>query len=99
MNGQKAQPLASSLSAKEPSMLDSHHPREPHPWSDLAPDKVLEMLIHELYPPVSALGSEIDRLSSGTFEDEELLDLLEQIREAVNSLSRVVVMLKQYTDE
>ena len=79
--------------------LPLHSPHEPHPWSDLAPDEVLERLVYEIYTPVSALGNEVDRLSTGAFEDEELLGLIAQIREAVNSLSRVVVALKQYTSE
>ena len=80
-------------------MLDSHRPHEPHPWVDMTPDEVLETLVYELYTPVSALGDEVDRLLSGAFEDEELMRLLAQIRESVNTLSRVVVMLKLYTGE
>ena len=80
-------------------MSDLHPSHEPHPWSELAPDQVLEALVYELYAPVSALGNEVDRLATGAFEDEELLELIEQIREAVNSLGRVVVALKQYTAE
>jgi len=77
-------------------MLDSH---EPHPWADKTPDEVLHALVYELYAPVSALGSEVDRLSTGAFEDEELMALLEQMREGVNHLSRLVVLLKRYTAE
>ncbi len=75
------------------------HAHEPHPWSEMTPDQVLDTLVYELYGPVSALGNEIDRLSTGAFEDEELTDLLAQIREGVNSLSRLVVMLKRYTTD
>jgi hypothetical protein len=76
-----------------------HVTNEPHPWADLAPEEVLTKLVYELYGPVSALGSEVDRLSSGAFEDEELGELLAQIRESVNHLSRLVVTLKRYTRE
>jgi hypothetical protein len=79
--------------------LPLHSPHEPHPWSDLTPDQVLERLVYELYTPVSALGNEVDRLSTGAFEDEDLLGLIDQIRESVNSLSRLVVTLKHYTSE
>lgn len=79
--------------------LPLHSPHEPQSWSDLAPDQVLERLVYELYTPVSALGNEVDRLSTGAFEDEELLGLIDQIRESVNSLSRLVVTLKHYTSE
>jgi hypothetical protein len=79
--------------------LSLHSPHEPPPWSDLTPDQVLERLVYDLYTPVSALGDEVDRLASGAFEDEELLGLIDQIRESVNSLSRLVVTLKHYTKE
>ena len=72
---------------------------EPHPWIDLTSDQVLDQLVHELYPPVSALGSEVDRLASGAFEDDDLLVLLDQIRLNVNALGRLVVTLKRYTVE
>ena len=78
---------------------DAHAAHEPHPWLDLTPDEVLDRLIHELYAPVSALGSEVDRLASGTFEDDDLLPLLDQIRENVNALGRLVVTLKRYSVE
>jgi len=74
-------------------MPDSH---EPHPWADKTPDDVLQALVYELYAPVSALGNEIDRLSTGAFEDEDLIALLAQMREGVNHLSKLVVLLKRY---
>lgn len=70
---------------------------EPHAWDDKTPDEVLAALIHELYPPVSALGDEVNRLATGAFEDEELGALIEQLRLGVNQLSRIVVALKRYT--
>lgn len=75
------------------------HSHEPHPWAGLAPDQVLARVTYDLYGPVSALGTEIDRLSSGSFEDEELLTLLGQIREATNQLGKLVVLLKRYSSE
>ena len=54
---------------------------------------------YDLYAPVSALGSEVDRLASGAFEDDDLLVLLDQIRENVNALGRLVVILKRYSVE
>src|SRR5262245_58959714 len=74
-----------------------HTSHEPHPWIEMSPDQVLETLVYELYGPVSALGNEVDRLSTGAFEDEDLPELLDQIRESVNMLSRLVVMLKRYS--
>ena len=80
-------------------MSDAHISHEPHPWADKTPDEVLRALVYELYPPVSALGQEMDRLSTGAFEDEELIVLLAQLREGVDHLSRLVVLLKRYTTE
>lgn len=76
-----------------------HESHEPHPWADKTPDDVLQALVYELYPPVSALGNEIDRLATGAFEDEDLIGLIEQMREGVDHLSRLVVLLKRYAAE
>jgi hypothetical protein len=73
-----------------------HESHEPHPWADKTPDDVLQALVYELYGPVSALGNEIDRLATGAFEDEDLIALIEQMREGVDHLSRLVVLLKRY---
>jgi hypothetical protein len=80
-------------------MPNTSSANEPHSWDDKTPEEVLEALVYELYPPVSALGDEIDRLVTGAFADEELIMLLEQLRAGVNQLSRIVVALKRYTAE
>jgi hypothetical protein len=80
-------------------MPNANSTNEPHSWDDKTPEEVLEALVYELYPPVSALGDEIDRLVTGAFADEELTMLLEQLRAGVNQLSRIVVALKRYTAE
>jgi len=80
-------------------MSDSNASHEPHPWADKTPDDVIRALVYELYTPVSALGEEMDRLSTGAFEDEDLTELLDQMRAGVNHLSRLVVLLKRYTAE
>ena len=80
-------------------MSDSNASHEPHPWADKTPDDVLRALVYELYTPVSALGDQIDRLSTGAFEDEELTALLDQMREGVDHLSRLVVLIKRYAAE
>ncbi|MBC8161553.1 MAG: hypothetical protein H7Z42_10085 [Roseiflexaceae bacterium] len=74
--------------------------QEPHPWSHLSTNEVLSTVMYELYGPVSALGAEVDRLAHGTFDDDDDLNMvIEQMREATNHLSRLVVMLKRYTSE
>lgn len=80
-------------------MPDTHSTHDQHPWAGKTPDEVLELLVRELYAPVSALGDEIDRLATGAFEDDDLPALLEQMREGVNGLSRLVVTLKRYTKD
>lgn len=81
-------------------MSDATRPlSEPHPWGDLTPHQVLDRLVYELYTPVSALGADLDRLSTGAFEDDELLLMLDQMRESVNALGRLVVTLKRYSKE
>jgi hypothetical protein len=80
-------------------MPNTSSANEPHSWDDKTPEEVLEALMYELYPPVSALGDQIDRLVTGAFADEELTMLLEQLRVGVNQLSRIVVALKRYTGE
>ncbi len=72
---------------------------EPHPWAELSPEAVLEKVVYELYGPVSALGGEVDRLHTGSFEDDELMELIGQMRDAVSHLGRLVVLLKRYTKE
>ena len=80
-------------------MSDSNASHEPHPWADKTPDEVIRALVYELYAPVSALGEEMNRLSTGAFEDEELTELLSQLRAGVDHLSRLVVLLKRYATE
>jgi hypothetical protein len=82
-----------------PDSQSQHASHEPHPWADKTPDEVLDALLYELYTPISALGDEVDRLSTGAFEDEELMTLLGQMREGVSHLSKLVVFLKRYTAE
>jgi hypothetical protein len=76
-----------------------HAAHEPHPWAEMTAEEVLDALVYELYGPVSALGGQVDRLSTGAFEDDELGTMLEQIRDRIDDLSRVVVILKRYNDE
>jgi hypothetical protein len=79
--------------------LHHTHSHEPHPWAEMTPEEALDAVLRDLYAPVSALGAQVDRLSTGAFADEELGALLEQIRERVDDLGRVVVTLKRYRDE
>ena len=73
--------------------------QEPHPWSSMSSAEVLATVLYDLYGPVSALGAQVDSLASGSFEDDELLTLIDHIRESTNQLGRLVVTLKRYTTE
>jgi hypothetical protein len=80
---------------EQQSMQRSH---EHHSWEDLTPEQLLATLPYEIYAPVSVLGSDLDRLLRGEFEDEDELNvILLHLRETTNQLSRVVVALKNYT--
>lgn len=74
-----------------------HANNETHPWDEMEPHQVLALLPYELYGPVSTLGSQLDRLASGSFYDDELVDILNAMRDATNHLGRLVVALKRYT--
>ncbi|HMO59358.1 MAG TPA: hypothetical protein PKA05_14270 [Roseiflexaceae bacterium] len=75
------------------------HEHDPHPWMQLPPDEVIEQILHELYAPVSALGSQFERINAEQFADDELPEVLAQIHERVNDLGRLVVLLKRYSEE
>lgn len=69
---------------------------ERHPWDELSAEQVLEQLVYELYGPLSSLGIDLDRIVTGTFEDDELTELLTHMRDRVSDLSRLVVAIKRY---
>jgi hypothetical protein len=81
------------------SFSPAGHSRDRHAWGDMTQHEMLNALVYELYGPVSALGNEIDRLTHGAFEDDELMSLLDQMRENIAHLSTTVVALKRYADE
>lgn len=81
----------------------SEHPRrhEPQPWDQLSPEQLLEQLAHQLYGPVSMLGSQLKRLTDDDdpISEEEYEAIFESMHNAVNQLSRTVVQLKRYSEE
>ena len=82
-----------------PDMPVPHATPERHQWDELSAEQVLERLVYELYGPLSALGIDLDQLATGTFEDDELTDLLTHMRARVSDLSRLVVAIKRYSQE
>jgi hypothetical protein len=74
-------------------------PHDPHPWMHLSPAQVIDMLVYELYGPVSALGGQFERIMAGDFDADDLPDVLAQISGRVDDLGRLVVLLKRYSEE
>jgi hypothetical protein len=79
----------------------SEHPRpDTHDWERLSPEQVIDLLVYELYNPVSILGSQIKRLvdDEDPLTEEEYDAIFEQMHNAVRELSKTVVHLKRYSE-
>ena len=72
-----------------------------HPWEGMEANKVLVVLLQELYGPVSLLGSHLNRLigKDDPLTEEEYEILFVQMDEAVRHLSMTIVHLKQYVQD
>jgi hypothetical protein len=70
-------------------------------WKALSPEQVIDLLIYELYSPVSLLGSQIKRLTEDDdpLSEEEYEAIFEQMHQAVRQLSKTVVQLKRYSED
>lgn len=71
------------------------------PWSSLSPEQVLDLLVYELYNPVSILGNQIKRLADDDdpLSEEEYEAIFEQMHNAVRQLSKTVVGIKRYKED
>jgi hypothetical protein len=80
-------------------MSDRQRPDTQH-WEALAPEQVLDLLVYELYSPVSTLGSQLKRLTGDDdpLSEDEYDAIFEQMDQAVRELSKTVVHLKRYTE-
>jgi polyphosphate kinase len=69
-------------------------------WANLAPEQVIEQLVHQLYSPVSILGSQLKRLTDDDdpISEDEYEAIFATMHNAVNQLSRTVVQLKRYSE-
>lgn len=74
---------------------DSHH------WAQLSPDQVIDLLVYELYSPVSNLGTQLKRLTDDDdpISEEEYEAIFAHMHNAVRQLSKTVVQLKRYSEE
>lgn len=80
----------------------SEQPRhDAQQWDQLSPEQVLDLLVYELYGPVSILGSQIKRLADDDdpISEEDYEAIFEQMHHAVRQLSKTVVHLKRYSEE
>jgi polyphosphate kinase len=73
---------------------------EPQHWANLDPEQVIEQLVHQLYSPVSILGSQLKRLTDDDdpISEDEYEAIFATMHNAVNQLSRTVVQLKRYSE-
>lgn len=67
-------------------------------WELMTPREVLAALVYELYNPVSALGSHLNRLTGedDPLSEEEYEAIFDQMQQSVRQLSRTVVHLRRY---
>ena len=81
-------------------MSDQQRPDHQH-WEHLEPEQLLDLLVYELYNPVSLLGSQMKRLTDDDdpLSEEEYEAIFEQMEGAVRQLSKTVVQLKRYNEE
>jgi polyphosphate kinase len=82
--------------------MSEHAPRhDPQYWENLSAEQVLEVLVYELYNPVSLLGSHLNRITADEdpLTEEEYEDIFEQMQKAVRQLSKTVVHLRRYMQD
>ncbi|PDW03865.1 hypothetical protein [Candidatus Viridilinea mediisalina] len=70
-------------------------------WNQLTPEQIIDLLVKELYGPVSILGSQLKRLTDDDdpISEEEYEEIFAHMHHAVNHLSTTVVQLKRYSEE
>jgi K+-sensing histidine kinase KdpD len=82
--------------------MSEQNPRhDSHNWDTLTPREVLATLVYELYTPVSALGSHLNRLTGedDPLSEEEYEAIFEQMQQSVRQLSKTVVHLRRYMQD
>lgn len=82
-------------------MSDTYTRPDPPSWDQMTPDQVINVLVYELYNPVSILGNRLKRLTEDDdpLTEEEYDAIFAQMDSAVRQLSRTVVHLKRYAQQ
>lgn len=72
-----------------------------HPWDDCTPTQVLNLLLANLYAPVSVLSNQVNRLAldEDPLTEEDMDHILDQMQTSVRQLSRTIINLKRYLQE
>lgn len=81
-------------------MSDQQRPDTQH-WENLTPEQILDLLVYELYSPVSILGSQLKRVTDDDdpLSEDDYEAIFEQMHNAVRQLSKTVVHLKRYSED
>lgn len=81
--------------------MNDHHRTDSLDWERLTPEQVLDLLVYELYNPVSILGSQLKRLTDDDdpLSEDEYDAIFEQMHNAVRQLSKTVVHIKRYKED
>lgn len=70
-------------------------------WERQPLHQVLDVIVQDLYHPVSILGSHLHHLTheDDPLSEEEYEEIFRQMQDAVNHLSRTIVSLKRYVQD
>lgn len=87
--------LEDTVMSEQPTLHDAH------PWDEYTPSQVLNMLLSNLYAPVSVLSNQVNRLAvdEDPLTEEDMDDILDQMQTSVRQLSRTIINLKRYIQE
>jgi polyphosphate kinase len=80
--------------------MSENRRNSPLNWNQLSPEQVIDLLVKELYSPVSILGAQLKRLTDDDdpISEEEYEEIFAHMHHAVNQLSTTVVHLKRYSE-
>jgi hypothetical protein len=80
-------------------MTDHAQSAAPHQWAGMTETQALNLVLHEMYGPVSALGDQVSRLSDDGLSNEARDEIITHMRARVDDLGSLIILLKRYLDE